>query len=329
MELKPLLEALADGEIHSGEQLASQLKVTRAAVWKQIQQLMAMGVNVEKIHAKGYRLNTALALLDQDKIASQLGNLLPITRIAIPFSTPSTNALAFTLLNDDGAMRSAHIVLAEHQTAGRGRRGKVWQSPVAGNIYLTVAWRYPAGIHVLAGLSVAIGVVIAETLNQLLKTDQFAVKWPNDIWWRDHKVAGILIEVQGDATSECACVIGVGLNVAPKSQWVDQLTGVRWQTLADIACETNTELPDRNTVAAQLIKAIVNVCDHYDSLGIAAYLERFNALDALAGREVIVDGPAGIQLAVAQGVDKTGLLVVDVDGAKQSLSAADVSLRIQ
>lgn len=329
MDLKPLLEALADGEIHSGEQLASQLKMTRAAVWKQIQQLMAMGVAVEKIHAKGYRLNSRLSLLDVNTIASQLGDSLPIASISIPFSTVSTNALVFDQLHARDTLRSAYIVLAEHQSAGRGRRGKVWQSPVAGNLYLSVGWRYDAGIHILAGMSVAIGVAIASSLNALFNTDQFKLKWPNDIWWRDHKVAGILIEVQGDAASECACVIGLGVNVAPKSQWAAPVSGVRWQTLSDIANSAGVQLPDRNILAATLAQAIIGVCTTYDSVGIAGYLEAFTALDALHEREVVVDSAQGLLVGRAKGVDSAGLLQVEIDGLTQSLNAAEVSLRIQ
>lgn len=328
MDLKPLLAALADGEIHSGEELATQLNVTRAAVWKKIQQLMAMGVAVEKIHAKGYRLNSRLDLLDAEVIASQFSGSLDLASIAIPFSVVSTNALAFDRLHENPVFRSAHVVMAEHQTAGRGRRGKVWQSPVAGNLYLSVGWKYPLGIHVLSGMSVAIGVAIAEKLNALFATNQFQLKWPNDIWWRDHKVAGILIEVQGDATSESACVIGIGVNVAPKAQWAEQVSGVRWQTLADIAAEIGVALPSRNVLAAELTKAIISVCATFDSLGIDAYRERFKCLDALFDREIVVDGANGLQLGIAKGIDSAGLLIVDIDGVKQSLNAADVSLRI-
>lgn len=329
MDLKPLLKALADGEIHSGEELAAQLNVTRAAVWKKIQQLMTLGVAVEKIHAKGYRLNAPLDLLDEQLLIDSLQIQSAVATLTVPFSTASTNLLAFEQLKTHPAAREAHVVLAEHQSAGRGRRGKVWQSPVAGNLYLSVAWRYDAGIQVLSGMSVAIGVAVAQVLNKLLATNEFQLKWPNDIWWRDHKVAGILIEVQGDATSECACVIGLGVNVAPKNQWAEQMAGLRWQTLADIAKELGITVPDRNTLALKLSHAIIEVCKTYDVVGIEGYLDEFAKLDALSAREVVVDTAQGLLVGRAKGIDRQGLLCVEFDGVTQSLNAAEVSLRIQ
>ena len=331
MNLKSLLAALADGEIHSGEELALLLNVTRAAVWKRIQQLMALGIAIEKIHAKGYRLQHKISVLDEQQIRSLLPSATSalLASLDIPFSVASTNAEAMQVAQMTRSVDTAHIVLAEHQAAGRGRRGKVWQSPVAGNIYLSCAWHYRFGINVVSGMSVAIGVAVAEALNELFTTDNFKVKWPNDIWWDDHKVAGILIEAQGDATSDCTVVIGIGVNVVSKQQWAEQIAGVKWQTLADIAESEHLPDIDRNRVAAVLIEAITKVCRDYVQQGIANYQSRFKKLDALAEREVIVDTAQGLVVATAKGIDRQGLLQVECDGVLQSLNAAEVSLRIR
>lgn len=332
MSLQPLLSLLADGAVHSGQQLAEELAVSRAAIWKKIEQLIALGVRIEKIHAKGYQLVTPIELLDAQHTLSLLSPVASerLAKLDIFFSVDSTNSEALRALQQlpISSKQQCVVVLAEHQSSGRGRRGRVWQSPLASNLYFSLAWQCPGGVQALTGLSLAVGIVLAERLNRYLDTDEIQVKWPNDLWWRDHKLAGILIDVVGDVTAECNVVIGVGLNVALRQVWraEDMPPVAAWTSVNEIAAPSLSV--SRNALAALLIEALVDLLADYMKVGIAGYVKRFDGLDALRGREVVVDGHDGIVIGVARGIDSQGLLRLETAMGVRSINAAEASLRV-
>lgn len=313
-----LLQALADGEFHSGSELGELLGVSRTAVWKSLQKLEALGLVVDTVKGKGYRLNRALDLLDASRILSALPEAAQsMLALRVLQSTGSTNSDASAWLAE--SRRCVYcVVLAEQQTAGRGRHGRVWVSPFAQNLYLSLAYELKGGVEALSGLSLVVGIALIRTL-KTLGVEDAALKWPNDVWLQGRKLAGVLVELQGEATSGWRVVIGIGLNVhmrAEDGQQIDQ----PWISL-DAA-----KVVSRNDLAALLIETLVEVLHEFSQKGFAAFVAEWSAADALAGRRVQIDG--GRVVGEARGIDVTGAFLLQPDqGALIVINAGEVSVR--
>lgn len=201
-----LIALLANGEFHSGEQLGESLGMSRAAINKHIQTLRDWGVDVFTVPGKGYSLPEPIQLLNAEQILGQLDGgsvtVLPVI--------DSTNQY---LLDRIGELKSGDACVAEYQQAGRGRRGRKWFSPFGANLYLSMFWRLEQGPAAAIGLSLVIGIVMAEVLRKL-GADKVRVKWPNDLYLQDRKLAGILVELTGKTGDAAQIVIGAGINMA-------------------------------------------------------------------------------------------------------------------
>lgn len=201
-----LIALLANGEFHSGEQLGETLGMSRAAINKHIQTLRDWGVDVFTVPGKGYSLPEPIQLLNAEKILSQLDD----GSVAVLPVIDSTNQY---LLDRIGELKSGDACVAEYQHAGRGRRGRKWFSPFGANLYLSMFWRLEQGPAAAIGLSLVIGIVMAEVLRKL-GADKVRVKWPNDLYLQDRKLAGILVELTGKTGDAAQIVIGAGINMA-------------------------------------------------------------------------------------------------------------------
>ena len=193
MLLSPLLRAIADGEFHSGEELARLLGVSRTAVWKQLQKIQAQtGLELESVKGRGYRLAQPLELLDSDRVLAGLA--APVRNLLAQFEVyeeiDSTNRLALLRALESGCR--GHVIVAERQTAGRGRRGRQWISPFGRNIYCSTIWEFDGGAAALEGLSLAVGVAVASALTDV-GVRGVGLKWPNDVVGGGRKLAGILL----------------------------------------------------------------------------------------------------------------------------------------
>jgi BirA family biotin operon repressor/biotin-[acetyl-CoA-carboxylase] ligase len=317
-QLLPLLRTLADGGWHSGEALAADAGITRAALSKRVQKLLAWGLPVETQPGRGCRLVQPLELLDADLIRGALPAAARTRlRVRVLAGTDSTNT---RLLEASGA-DDPQALLAEHQTGGRGRHGRSWHSPFGANLYLSLAWTFAQWPSTLTALPLATGVATAQALEPLGLAD-LKLKWPNDLWLRDSKLGGILIEQRGEAGGSCRVVIGLGLNVAMRSATTAQIAGA-WTSLA----EALGAAPSRNAIAARILEHWLAMLDRFAAEGFAPFEPAFRALDALRGRAVNVQLPAGAARGIARGVDDTGALLVDVDGQRQRILSGDVALR--
>ena len=200
-----LISILADGEFHSGEQLGEQLGMSRAAINKHIQTLRDWGVDVFTVPGKGYSLPEPIHLLDEKKISQEIDH----GRVTVLPVIDSTNQYLLDRLDE---LTSGDACVAEYQQAGRGRRGRKWFSPFGANLYLSMYWRLEQGPAAAIGLSLVIGIVIAEVLQQL-GAEQVRVKWPNDIYLQDRKLSGILVELTGKTGDAAQIVSGAGINL--------------------------------------------------------------------------------------------------------------------
>lgn len=318
-----LLSHLADGRFHSGEVLGALLGVSRAAVWKRLQKLQeSAGITLERRHGKGYRIEGGLDLLDEAVIRAELdsSSLGEQLRLDIHWSTDSTNSR----LVEAAQSGSIHgqVCLAERQTAGRGRRGRSWFSPFGSNLYLSLGWAFEEGISALEGLSLAVGVALARTLEQI-GIREARLKWPNDLLIDGSKVAGILIETVGDVDSGCQVVIGIGVNVR-MPQSAEAVIDQSWSDL-----QRHLALPlSRNRLTALLLGQLVILLEQFRQHGFAAFAEEWNRHDLCADKAVVIRGLSSAIEGIACGVDGRGGLRLRTTAGIEIVKSGEVSLRM-
>jgi BirA family biotin operon repressor/biotin-[acetyl-CoA-carboxylase] ligase len=320
-----LIGLLADGSLHSGEVLAGQLGVTRAAVAKQVQALCAWGVPVEAVARRGYRLAAPLELLDAARLEAGLSpaTRARLDRLELHEQLPSTNShlLAETGL-DAGQCR---LCLAELQSAGRGRRGRTWLAPFGSGLCLSLAWLYDPPPSTPGALSLAAGVAVLRALARLGIADA-SLKWPNDIYRAGRKLGGILCELRFESAGPAYVVIGVGLNVrlpVGLSAMIEANGGALPADLSDLAAP-----PSRHALAVAMIDELVAAAATFGAQGFVPFAAEWRDADALRDRPVRVLGTgAEPRDGIARGIDAQGSLQVEFDGRLEALTAGEVSLR--
>lgn len=321
---RDLLQRLAGGAV-SGDVLAREAGLTRAAVWKRIAALREAGIAIGAAPGSGYLLEQPLDLLDADAIRAAMPAAAQggLASLEVAWSLDSTNS---ELLRRDAPQRGCAVLLAERQTGGRGRRGRAWASPLAAHVYLSLARRFEGGLARLGGLSLVAGIAACEALRGL-GFAQVALKWPNDLVVVEdgglRKLGGLLVEGGGEVAGAARAVVGIGLNVRMPASGGETI-GQPWIDLAGLAPQP----PARNMVVAALLARVLPALDAFDAEGLAPFLPRYATLDALAGRAVTVHGAASAWPATALGIADDGALRVrDAAGAEQRVHAGDVSVR--
>lgn len=318
---KQILDLLADGQFHSGTELSDILGVSRSAIWKHMQFLASVGLPYSAVSGKGYRLEKPLELLAAHKIGQVLNNQAKslISSLEIHQQIDSTNRYLSERAQNHAP--SGSICLAEHQTAGKGRRGRQWVSPFGSNIYLSILWRFQQGPAGISGLSLAIGVAVIRAL-KIYGIDELGLKWPNDIYSLGKKFGGILVEVSGETGGPCVAVIGLGLNMfLPESE----AEGIA-QAWTDLNKITGRNDLARNELAGLLLNELMPVIAEFESLGIKAYLDEWRDYDCLkqkAATLYIANQPFD---GIVQGIDDNGMLLIKrPDGSVQIFASGEVS----
>ena len=313
-----LLELLKDGRFHSGQALGDAMGISRSAVWKQLQQMEAeLGLSIHKVRGRGYQLAAPITSLSSAEIGRQAA-VCP-WGVLVYDSIDSTNAQALRLI--ERGQPSPFLVLAERQTAGRGRRGRKWVSPFAENLYYSLVLRIEGGMRQLEGLSLVVGLAVMQTLREL-GVSSAGLKWPNDVLVGQKKIAGILLELVGDPADVCHVVLGVGINANMRSaDEVDQeWTSVRLETGKTV---------DRNELAACLSLVLKSYLDRHQMSGFSAIQEEWEQNHLWQGRPVsLIAGVNKIDGVVA-GIDCQGALRLMVDGAERVYSGGELSLRLR
>ncbi|MCS3358373.1 bifunctional biotin--[acetyl-CoA-carboxylase] ligase/biotin operon repressor BirA [Xanthomonas translucens] len=318
---RELLARLSQGRL-SGDALARSFGLTRAAVWKRIQGLRAAGVEIDGRAGEGYGLARPLELLEAERIRAALAPAAraELAGLEIAWSLASSNS---TLLARPAPPRGSQVLLAERQTGGRGRRGRVWASPLAAHLYLSVARGFDGGLGRLGGLSLAAGVAVAEALHAA-GFATVGLKWPNDLLADGHKLGGLLVEGGGEFAGPARAVIGLGLNVrmpAASAASIDQ----PWTDLATLA-GASAEV-SRNAIAATVLSHLLPALALFDAQGLAPFLPRYAALDLLAGRAIRIDEGGVAREGVALGLADDGALRVAFADGERALHAGEVSVR--
>lgn len=308
-----LIGILADGAFHSGEQLGENLGMSRAAINKHIQTLRDWGVDVFTVPGKGYSLPEPIQLLDEAFIRDQITE----GRLTVLPVIDSTNQYLMERLDK---LHSGDACIAEYQHAGRGRRGRQWFSPFGANLYLSMYWRLEQGPAAAVGLSLVIGIVMAEVLQELGASD-VRVKWPNDLYLRDRKLAGILVELTGKTGDAAQIVIGAGINLAMRSV-ATNIVNQGWINLQEAGIQVN-----RNELAVRLIKQLRFSLKQFEQEGLTPFLLRWEKLDNFINRKVkLIIGDKEIP-GISRGINEQGALLLEQDGMIKPWMGGEISLR--
>lgn len=319
-----VLRLLADGAEHSGEALAAGLGVSRAAVWKQVQQLDAWGLEVEAAPGRGYRLPRPLDLLDEAALRAALPEAVRgrLRTLTLADEIESTNAALLEAPPlPPGRM---DLCLAEFQSRGRGRRGRPWVAPFGAGLCLSVSWTFRDAPPQLSALSLAVGVGALRAL-AALGVAGVGLKWPNDLVRGLDKLGGILVELRAEAAGPAFVVIGLGLNVALPSAARAEIsrTGLTVASLDDFCAPP----PARTRLAAALIGQLEGVLAEFEQRGFAPFADEWRAADALAARPAsVLLGESRIE-GLARGIDDGGALLLEVGGSLRRFVSGEVSLR--
>lgn len=317
-ELLKLVDVLADGEWHSGEDLAALADITRAALSKRMEKLRDWQLDIETRTGLGYRLAAPLQRLNEDALQAAL----PGIHVRVAAVTDSTNAQLLASSADG----DPQLLFAEFQTAGRGRRGREWVSPFGANLYLSLAWSFAQWPRQLTALPLAVGVACARALREV-GFDGAGLKWPNDLHVSGRKLGGILIEHRAEAGGPCRVIIGIGINVAmtgAQAQAVNQ----PWIGLHEALASVGKPIIARQVFALALSRHLTQAVKVFEQSGFDTFAADWAALDLTRDREIIVQGQQGSYQAIARGVDEHGALVVEALGQLQTIHSGEVSLRL-
>ncbi|GAC33429.1 bifunctional biotin--[acetyl-CoA-carboxylase] ligase/biotin operon repressor BirA [Paraglaciecola polaris] len=311
-----IVHALANGQFCSGEALGEQLGISRAAVSKYIKALGELGLNIFSVTGKGYRLAEPIQLLDGEAIALHCQRF-DTKQLKLLNVIDSTNQY---LKDRISTLTSGDVCLAEAQTAGRGRRGRTWVSPYGASLYLSQFWQFAGGYQSIGGLSLAVGVAITQALEKA-GYQGIELKWPNDIYARGKKLAGVLIEVEGQMGSACDCIIGVGLNMALDlgSEQIDQ----PWIDLTTL----NPDGFDRNRISALLLDELTHCADVFSQSGLASFLDTWRERNVFRDKPItLIIGNRTVQ-GICKGIDATGALLLQQENGVHAYNGGEISVR--
>lgn len=315
-----LLNLLADGRFHSGEELGQLLGVSRATVFNELESVADLGVALQRIRGRGYRLPRPWQRLDPAELAALLGEGAGRFQIEVMQQAASSNT---ELLRRAALGAPGGTVLAvELQTAGRGRIGRVWHSGLGNALTFSLLWCFDCGLNALSGLSLAVGVAIRRALGRFAAAG-VGLKWPNDILCDGAKLGGVLIEAQGDMYGPSAVVIGIGLNCHLPADIEQAIT--QSATALDRVCRT---LPERNALLAALLQDLGDVLDIFARSGFAALRAEWEGSHAYQDAAIRLHMPDGSAVeGIARGVGESGELRLETAQGVRLFNSGEVGAR--
>ena len=314
----PILNLLADGQFHSGEVLAQRFKVTRATIWNAIRHAESLGVEVFSVRGRGYKLPQAIDLLNEKEALQAIGEQRAWFNVQILNEVASTN----TYLMQQKNAAHATCVAAHIQTHGKGRRGRTWVSQLGASLTFSLLWRFQCGAAALSGLSLAVGVALIRALNSLNVNDA-QLKWPNDVLVDSKKLAGILIELQGDLEGSSAAVIGVGVNLSLPKNVLESID----QPAIDLASMSEKSI-NQSELLGVILKHLADVISSFEACGFVGLRDEWSRYHAFENKPVRMLLPNGTDVqGVVKSVADDGILLVETALGLQRFSAGEISLR--
>ena len=321
-----LIALLADGALHSGSQLAAELGISRAAVWKHVAELRELGIEVQSLDRRGYQLPARIEMIDDERIrAIAVAEHWPLEcEFESLFEIDSTNDYLYAAAAP--APGHARLVFAEWQRAGRGRRGRSWLAPFGSGLTFSIGWTFADMPADLSALSLAMGVQVACGLRRL-GAGQASLKWPNDIVVQGRKLGGLLTQLRSEAGGPAYVVVGLGLNLDLPSAARAAIDAAGVTPVCDLRDALGGATPERNRTAASVSSAMLEGLARFARQGFAPFAAEWDALDSLRGAAVrIVQGSGEVE-GTAHGVDPDGALRLERDGRIERYVSGDVSLR--
>jgi len=321
-----LLRLLADGKFHSGEVLAQRLGVSRASVNNALHFMEQYGLSLYSVRGRGYCLNNPPQWLDAVQVNTHLAADAGDFHIEILDSAPSSN----TLLLQRAAQGAPNgsVLAVEWQSGGRGRLGRPWHSGLGNALTFSLLWRFDCGLSGLSGLSLATGVALMRAL-QALGVNGARLKWPNDVLGAGGKIAGILIEAQGDMLGPSAVVIGIGMNLTLPQQVLQRID----QPVSDLS-QLTAAPPQRNLLLATVLRELAGVLREFSANGFAGLREEWGSYHLYQNQSVQLLLPDGKMIqGIVRGVNQDGALSVEVKSAASAqpemriFHAGEISLR--
>ncbi len=314
-----LLRLLADARIHSGRSLAAKLGCSRGSLSIRLRETNGLGLGMETVRGRGYRLREPLDLIDPGGLSALLAPLPWPFRVEVLDECPSTSTLLLERAHNGAA--HASVLVCERQTAGRGRRGAEWISALGGSLTFSLLWRFRKPASELPGLSLAVAVGAARAI-EALGFGPVLLKWPNDLLFADAKLGGILIETGGDVAGPCVAVIGLGLNV--------RLTDVARSAIAVPAAHlAHSEAPpSRTLLLVRLLEHLAAVLELFENAGFAALREDWLQRHAWQGRRVALKvADQHVAEGEAVGIAEDGALLLRSERGLERFHAGELSLR--
>ena len=321
-DLRTLLAFIGDGRWYLPQDLLKALDIDADSLSQNLELLQECGVEIQQHRSKGMALAHPLVLLEHRQI---LRNLQPALRdslvhVEIPLTADSTNTRAMDWLRRGKCGRA--LFLTEHQRNGRGRRGRTWISPMARNLTMSLVWPVANTAGALQGFSrvVALSVVDGLRSANLAGIETLRVKWPNDVWLGDAKLAGILLELHGGQGGPHHVVIGLGINVHLPEQ---SRAGID-QPVCDLFSRDNRKV-DRNLLAAKVLDSVASNLESLESGGFESFRQRWQNLDVFQGRQVEVTGHGQQAVGVVSGVNSAGALILRTQQGERCISSGEIA----
>lgn len=318
--LNTIVQKLANGQCYTMSTLQNELSISNKQLIEAIETLQDYGISFHPVSKEIVQLQHPLDLLNTELITAALPDTIrkKCGQIDIFSTLESTNQY---LLYYKGSPK-IHVCSTEYQQNGRGRRGKQWLSPYASGLCFSLKYHYTSS-HNLAGLSLAIGIAVTQWLHELGCTEA-VIKWPNDIWWKNQKLAGLLIETTGMTKNSCDVIIGIGINVSlpemntPPSdyQWVDLHTVL------------GAPSPSRNQLIAQLMTHCIHALEQFEQSGLIPFLPLWSQFDYLYGKQINLLTSEETITGIAQGIDEQGALRLQQGNKITTYVCGEVSVRL-
>ena len=314
------LRTLADGRFHSGEDMARALGRSRATLSEALKLAPDMGLELFSVRGKGYRLSEPLEFIDLGAVRGALGAAADRIRVEVADEVDSTSSRL--VARGAAGSPSGTCLVAEWQSAGRGRRGRSWISALGGSLTFSLLWRFERGAGHLGGLSLAVGAAVARALADC-GAARVQVKWPNDVVVDFRKLAGVLVETSGEMQGPSVAVVGVGVNYRLPERLVDRID----QPVVDVA-QCSDSLPSRSVLLGRILARLAAGLEAFETRGFESVRDEWRALHAYQGRRVrVVPGREAPFDAEVLDVAPDGALVVGTATGRVHLASAEISLR--
>lgn len=315
-----IAKVLSDGEFHSGEALGKTLGISRAAVANHVKTLSNLGLDIYSVTGRGYKLANHIELLDSEKVNALCNTNYSLETYSI---IDSTNEFLMQKIRANSELVDGHSVVAECQTAGRGRRGRKWQSPFGSHVYFSQYRTIEDGLSAAAGLSLAVGIAVKRVCEKIVG-DQIQLKWPNDILSNNRKLAGVLIEAEGQSDGRCHLVIGIGINFNMPEKNAEEIE----QAWVDLKTLAGSNL-DRNQFVAYLLEELDVIVAEYKANRLDNLVDEWNGSNAFKDSNVEISSNTSVKSGKCIGIDTSGALLVESNdtGKVEKIFGGEVSLR--